>query len=226
MSNAPSGKPSPAPLLCRRGTAPRTGHHDAGSLFKQETTVQYQDPLLPSGRAHRSGHGRCAASAGGSGGGGPGALPYGTHRLPPYRPPMNAAGPWIGWAKNVLSANTCWQDHTALVRSFVGFVASMTKRPGAVLRRCVPAMLGFKRTWLECPSEYMLQAVGHGIPVHFGQPPAVLVLGRTEQASQISHGPLPRFSALERGADRRSLSAQYASLPWAKLEASTVRGSC
>ena len=66
------------------------------------------------------------------------------HRLPPYSPQMNAAEPWIGWAKAVLSANTCWQDHRALVRSFIGFVASMAKRPGAVLRRCVPEMLGFK----------------------------------------------------------------------------------
>jgi transposase len=66
------------------------------------------------------------------------------HRLPPYSPQMNAAEPWIGWAKAVLSANTCWQDQGALVRSCIGFVASMTKRPSAVLRRCVPAMLGFK----------------------------------------------------------------------------------
>jgi transposase len=66
------------------------------------------------------------------------------HRLPPYSPQMNAAEPWIGWTKTVLSANTCWQDHGALVRSFIGFVASMTKRPGAVLRRWVPDMLGFK----------------------------------------------------------------------------------
>jgi transposase len=66
------------------------------------------------------------------------------HRLPPYSPQMNAAEPWIGGAKAVLSANTCWQDHGALVRSFIGFVASMSKRPGTVLRRCVPDMLGFK----------------------------------------------------------------------------------
>ncbi len=65
------------------------------------------------------------------------------HRLPPYSPQMNAAEPWIGWAKDVLSANTCWQEHVALVRSFIGFVASMTKRPHDVLRRCVPDMLGF-----------------------------------------------------------------------------------
>jgi hypothetical protein len=31
----------------------------------------------------------------------------------------------------------------ALGRSFMGFVASMTKRPHDVLRRCVPDMLGF-----------------------------------------------------------------------------------
>src|SRR6266511_4533077 len=65
------------------------------------------------------------------------------HRLPSYSPQMNAAEPWIGWATEVLSANTCWQDHGALVPSFVAFVASMAKRPHAVLRRCVPDMLGF-----------------------------------------------------------------------------------
>jgi transposase len=65
------------------------------------------------------------------------------HRLPPYSPQMHAAEPWIGWAKEVLSANTCWQEHVALVRSFIGFVASMAKRPHDVLRRCVPDMLGF-----------------------------------------------------------------------------------
>jgi hypothetical protein len=66
------------------------------------------------------------------------------HRVAPYSPQMNAAAPWIGWAKAVWSANTCWQDHGALVRSCIGFVASMTKPPGAVLRRCVPDKLGFK----------------------------------------------------------------------------------
>lgn len=66
------------------------------------------------------------------------------HRLPSYSPQMNAAEPWIDWAKAVLSANTCWQDHGALVRSCIGFVASMTKRPNTVLRRCVPVMLGLK----------------------------------------------------------------------------------
>jgi hypothetical protein len=65
------------------------------------------------------------------------------HRLPPYSPQMNTAEPWIGWAKEVLSANACWQEHRALVRSFIGFVASMTKRPDEVLRRCIPDMLGF-----------------------------------------------------------------------------------
>lgn len=64
-------------------------------------------------------------------------------RLPPYSPQMNAAEPWIGWSKEVLSANYCWQEHAALVRSFIGFVASMAKRPAEVLRRCVPDMLGF-----------------------------------------------------------------------------------
>jgi transposase len=65
------------------------------------------------------------------------------HRLPPYSPELNAAEPWIGWAKQDLSANTCWQDHGSLVRAFIGFVASMTKRPEKVLQRCVPKMLGF-----------------------------------------------------------------------------------
>jgi transposase len=30
------------------------------------------------------------------------------HRLPPYSPPMNAAEPWMGWAKEVVAATTCW----------------------------------------------------------------------------------------------------------------------
>jgi transposase len=63
-------------------------------------------------------------------------------RLPPDSPELNAAEPWIGWAKADLSANTCWQDHGSLVRAFIGFVASMTKRPEKVLQRCVPKMLG------------------------------------------------------------------------------------
>jgi transposase len=65
------------------------------------------------------------------------------HRLPPYSPQMNAAEPWIGWAKEALSANTCWQERMPLIRSFIGFVASMSKRPSEVLSRCVPDMLGF-----------------------------------------------------------------------------------
>lgn len=67
-------------------------------------------------------------------------------RFPPYSPQMNAAEPWIGGAKAVLSANTCWQDRGAWVRSCIGFVASMTKRPNAVLRQCVPNLLGLKCT--------------------------------------------------------------------------------
>jgi hypothetical protein len=50
---------------------------------------------------------------------------------------MNAAEPWIGWAKEALSANTCWQERMPLIRSFIGFVASMSKRPSEVLSRCV-----------------------------------------------------------------------------------------
>jgi transposase len=65
------------------------------------------------------------------------------HRLPPYSPEMNAAESWIRWAKEDLSANTCWQDRGTLIRSFIGFVASMTKRVHTVLQRCVPQMYGF-----------------------------------------------------------------------------------
>jgi transposase len=65
------------------------------------------------------------------------------HRLPPYSPEMNAAEPWIRWAKEDLSANTCWQDRGTLMRSFMGFVGSMTKRVHTVLHRCVPQMYGF-----------------------------------------------------------------------------------
>lgn len=65
------------------------------------------------------------------------------HRLPAYSPQMNAAEPWIGWVKEVLSANTCWQDRRSLVHSFTGFVASLARRTHEVLRRCVPDMFGF-----------------------------------------------------------------------------------
>ena len=65
------------------------------------------------------------------------------HRLPPYSPEMNAAEAWICWAKEDLSANTCWQERGALIRSSIGFVASMTKRLHTVLHRCVPQMYGF-----------------------------------------------------------------------------------
>lgn len=65
------------------------------------------------------------------------------HRLPPYSPAMNAAEPWIRWAKQDLSANTCWQDRGALIRSFIDFVASMTKHAHTVLHRCVPQIYGF-----------------------------------------------------------------------------------
>jgi putative transposase len=66
-----------------------------------------------------------------------------SHPLPPYRPEMNAAEPWIRWAKEVLSANICWHERGALIRSCIGFVASMTKRVDTVLHRCVPQMYGF-----------------------------------------------------------------------------------
>jgi putative transposase len=65
------------------------------------------------------------------------------HRLPPYSPEMNAAEAWIRWAKEDLSANICWQERGALIRSFIGFVASMAKRVPTVLHRCVPQMYGF-----------------------------------------------------------------------------------
>ena len=66
-----------------------------------------------------------------------------SHKLPPYSPEMNAAEPWIRWAKETLSANTCWDDRTSLVRAFNGFAVSMTRRASEVLQRCVPNMLGF-----------------------------------------------------------------------------------
>lgn len=65
------------------------------------------------------------------------------HKLPPYSPEMDAAEYWIGWAKEQLSANYCWPDRTALVRSFNGFVVSMSKRSKEVLKRCTPDMHGY-----------------------------------------------------------------------------------
>jgi len=65
------------------------------------------------------------------------------HWLPPYSPEMNAAEYWIRWAKETMSFNYCWPDRTTLVRSFNGFVVSMSKRVDEILRRCVPDMHGF-----------------------------------------------------------------------------------
>jgi DDE superfamily endonuclease len=65
-----------------------------------------------------------------------------SHPLPPYSPEMNAAEAWIRSVKEALSANICWQERGALIRSFIGFVASMTKRRDTVLHRCVPQMYG------------------------------------------------------------------------------------
>jgi len=66
-----------------------------------------------------------------------------SHRLPAYSPEMNAAEPWIRWAKEVLSENTCWLGLKALVRAFNGFVASMSRRAQEILRRCVPQTMGY-----------------------------------------------------------------------------------
>jgi hypothetical protein len=56
---------------------------------------------------------------------------------------------WIGWSKGTRSANTCEQHRGAVVPSFLAFVALMTEQAGEVLRRCVPAMLGFTGVKLE-----------------------------------------------------------------------------
>jgi hypothetical protein len=55
---------------------------------------------------------------------------------------MNAAEAWIRWVKEALSANSCGQERGALIRSFIGVVASMTKRMDTVVHRCVPQMYG------------------------------------------------------------------------------------
>jgi len=47
------------------------------------------------------------------------------------------------FAKEILSVNYCWLNRTALVRSFDGFVASMSRRASEVLKRCAPDMHGF-----------------------------------------------------------------------------------
>lgn len=65
------------------------------------------------------------------------------HYLPAYSPQMNAAEPWIRWAKDDLSANLCWMDLKDLFRSFNGFVVSMCQRRVEILRRCVPQLSGF-----------------------------------------------------------------------------------
>jgi transposase len=65
-----------------------------------------------------------------------------SHPLPPYSPEMHAAEAWIRWVKEALSATIGWQARGALIRSFIGVVASMTKRVDTVLHRCVPQMYG------------------------------------------------------------------------------------
>jgi hypothetical protein len=49
------------------------------------------------------------------------------------------------------------------------------------------------------PAQPVLKAIGRHIAAHFGELPAGLSLGRTQQAPQIGHGPLPRLRAFERG---------------------------
>jgi hypothetical protein len=49
------------------------------------------------------------------------------------------------------------------------------------------------------PAQQVLEAIGRGIPADLGQLPVVLALGRTQQAAQIGHGPLPRLRMLEIG---------------------------
>ena len=65
------------------------------------------------------------------------------HRLPPYSPKMNACEYFIRWAKSVLSYNWCWKSLDKLKFSFRGFIASLSKIPSEVLKRCTPQMLGF-----------------------------------------------------------------------------------
>jgi|GEM_PF-4023393 len=57
------------------------------------------------------------------------------HKLPPYSPEMGAAEYWIRWEKEALSVNYCWPDRASLVRSFNGFVATMSKRTNEVLSK-------------------------------------------------------------------------------------------
>ena len=66
-------------------------------------------------------------------------------KLPSHSPELNAAEPWGGWAKEVLSGDPCWEDRATLLRAFLGFVASMARRTDQVLQRCVPEMWGFNR---------------------------------------------------------------------------------
>ncbi|OPX20339.1 MAG: hypothetical protein BZ151_04580 [Desulfobacca sp. 4484_104] len=72
------------------------------------------------------------------------------HRLPPYRPKMNACEYFIRWAKSILSYNWCWKSLDRCWKSldklkfcFRGFIASLSKIPSEVLKRCTPQMIGF-----------------------------------------------------------------------------------
>jgi hypothetical protein len=52
---------------------------------------------------------------------------------------------------------------------------------------------------LQRPAQQVLKAIGRGVASHFGQLPAVLALGGTQQTPQIGERSLPRLSTFEIG---------------------------
>jgi hypothetical protein len=60
----------------------------------------------------------------------------------------------------------------------------------------------------------VLNAVGRRVAADFGELPAVLALGRTQQDPHIGHGPLPRLGALKVGAQAPLNVVQVGGPPW------------
>jgi hypothetical protein len=61
-----------------------------------------------------------------------------------HRGALTNAADARGWANALLSVNSCGQDSGPLVRPCIGFASLMTKQPGAISRRCMPDIPGFK----------------------------------------------------------------------------------
>jgi hypothetical protein len=64
-----------------------------------------------------------------------------------------------------------------------------------IVAQCIAHRIGVP----QGTAQQVLKTIRCAITAHVGQLPAVLALGRAEQAAQIRHGALPRFGALKIG---------------------------